>query len=209
MSFVVCPALPFPNIFWWSRFTDPQTSILLDGSEHFEKMTLRNRYVIAAADGPLTLSIPLRQGRQQRKPMKEVLICNKTKWQIQQERTLESAYRRAPFFEHYEQDIRHLLAQPFDYLLDFNKASIELLLRLLQWQRSTEMTEHYQAVYDTAAADIRKQFSSSKPPISIEGFAPYYQVFADRTGFHPNLSLLDLLFNEGPQARSILLATGQ
>jgi len=205
MSFIVCPALPFPNVFWWSHFTDRDTVLLVDGSEHFEKMTLRNRYIIAAADGPLTLSIPLTEGRQQRKPMKEVLICNKTKWQIQHWRTLESVYRRAPYFEHYEPELRPLFEQPFERLLDFNMATIGLLLKLQGAPQQLQLTDSYHAIYPDAAADLRKQCSSAKLPLSASAFPAYHQVFADRTGFLPNMSLLDLLFAAGPRVRQSLV----
>jgi hypothetical protein len=104
-SFIVCPILPFPNIYWWS-FALQSSKILLDEHEHFEKMSFRNRYMLAGANGVITLSIPLQEGRQQRKPMSEIKICNKTDWQKVHWRTLQSVYNRSPYFEFYKNETK-------------------------------------------------------------------------------------------------------
>jgi hypothetical protein len=204
MSFIVSPVLPFPNISWWANFINPSLTILFDQQEHFEKMSFRNRYMIAGANGIVTLSIPLAEGREQRKPMKDVLICNKTRWQIQHWRTLRSVYNRSPYFEHYQKEIEQLFVQPFEKLLDFNLASILLMQKLSNIKNDITFNDAYQSVYLGAMADIRHQFRSSRYEEQTGMFPQYYQIFADRVGFKPNLSILDLLFSEGPQAKYLL-----
>lgn len=205
MPFIVSPALPFPNISWWSYLRDASVDILLDRYEHFEKMTFRNRYMIAGANGIITLSIPLAAGREQRKPMKDVLICNKTRWQTQHWRTLVSVYNRSPYFEHYRQELEQLFHQPFEQLFDFNLASIQLIQRLLNVKNNIVFNNAYQKDYPEANGDIRHRFRSGGYDQHAEVLPHYYQVFADRIGFAPNLSILDLLFSEGPQAKYMLV----
>ena len=204
MLLFVSPVLPFPNIAWWSYFTDPSNTILFDQYEHFEKMSFRNRYMIAGANGVITLSIPLADGREQRKPMKDVLICNKTRWQTQHWRTLVSVYNRSPYFEHYQKELEQLFSQPFEKLFDFNLASILLMQKLLNAKNNIVFNDVYQKAYPETYTDIRQRFRSSQYNQQPDIFPEYYQVFADRIGFAPNLSILDLLFSEGPRAKYLL-----
>lgn len=199
MSFVVCPYVPFPNLYWWSFATKVDT-IVLDNKEHFEKMSFRNRYMICGATGVLMLSIPLLEGRQQRKPMDEILIDNKTAWQKQHWRTLTSAYNRSPYFEFYANDLRVLYEQTFTHLIDFNRASIELLQRLLANKARLQASDDFQKEYSEAYADIRSHFRSNQYLVHADAFPRYQQTFEERVGFMPNLSMLDALFAEGRMA---------
>lgn len=203
MPSVVCPILPFPNIHWWS-FAAAASELLTDDTEHFEKMSFRNRYMVCGADGPLTLSIPIVQGRQQRRPMKEVLIDNKTRWQVQHWRTLESVYNRSPYFEFYAPELQVLYEQPFEYLADFSSSSIELLGKLSGITIHTRQATQYLKHYPDASADIRADFRSKDYAAGPARFPVYHQTFEDRHGFLPNLSLLDLLAAEGRNAKNYL-----
>lgn len=204
MSFVVCPYVPFPNLYWWSYATKVDT-ILLDNKEHFEKMSFRNRYMICGASGVVLLSIPLLEGRQQRKPMDEICIDNKTAWQKQHWRTLESAYNRSPYFEFYANDLRVLYQQTFTHLIDFSRASIELLQQLLAHKATLQTSEDFQKVYPDAFADIRAHFRSNQYLAHEAAFPRYQQTFEDRIGFMPNMSMLDALFSEGRMALKCIL----
>lgn len=203
MSVLLSPSLPFPNIYWWSLVRE-HDEICLDAKEHFEKMTFRNRYIISGANGPLTLSIPLESGRQQRKPMDEIRICNKDRWQVQHWRTLVSAYSRSPFFEYYQHSLLPLFEQPFDKLIDFNAATMEWLLRALGFRKAIGATTAYIGQYEDGVKDIRAAFKANEYQSKMDNAREYYQVFATRTGFLPNLSMLDLLFAEGRNAGDFL-----
>jgi hypothetical protein len=204
MSFVVCPYVPFPNLYWWSYAAKVDT-ILLDNKEHFEKMSFRNRYMISAASGVVLLSIPLQAGRQQRKPMDEILIDNKTAWQKQHWRTLATAYNRSPYFEFYANDLRVLYEQTFTHLIEFSRASIELLQKLLAHKATLLASEDFQKEYPDAYADIRTHFRSNQYVAHAATFPKYQQTFEDRVGFMPNLSMLDALFAEGKHALQFVL----
>jgi len=199
MAFLVSVPVPFPNISWWA-FALNTNDVLFDISGHFEKMSYRNRYCIAGANGAITLSIPLQQGRSQRLSLKEVLIANKDDWQTQHWRTITSAYRRTPYFEHYEHSLQALFEQPFHQLTDFNFATIRWLNQQLKANFTERITETFQKEYEHAGFDIRQKQKPSVEQKPGADYPKYYQLFEDRIGFQANLSILDLLFAEGPYA---------
>ncbi len=169
---------------------------MLDAAEHFEKMSYRNRYYIATAHGKQCLSIPLTNGRNQRVPMKEVRIAYAEDWQQQHWRTIFSAYNRSPYFEYYKDSLLEIFQQKFDRLIDFNLATIHWLKQKLNVAFEEKLVDEYVLNFENAI-DLRK----IKPKDNILfSSRPYYQVFEERTGFLENLSMLDLLFNEGRNA---------
>lgn len=204
MMQLVSPLIPFPNIHWWLLATGAE-EVVFDHSEHFVKMSYRNRYYITGANGLIQLSVPLSQGRNQRTPMHEVQIDNKEKWQVQHWRTIFSVYGRAPYFEYYAPSLEQLFTNNFNKLVAFNAASIDWAMQHTGIQFKTNIAETYQECYEDAV-DLRKSFRpgiEKKALRAEQGF--YYQLFAERNGFCPNLSILDLLFSEGPATKSIIM----
>lgn len=192
---VISSLLPFPNILWWAKVLE--TGIVsFDTAERFQKMSYRNRYYITGSNGLIALSIPLVQGREQRKAMADVGISNDTAWQIQHWRTLTSVYRRSPYFDHYEPELRHLFEKEFTHLAAFNLASIHWLKDQLDITLDEIISSEYIRDYGDDYTDIRHL----KPAMERKPLATslYYQLFTERNGFFPNLSLLDLLFSKGP-----------
>lgn len=194
---IVSPFLTFPSIGWWLTIIHADT-VLLDGQEHFVKMTERNRYRISGANNSILLSIPLENGRDQRSSMADLRIADTDNWQVRHWRTLVSAYARSPYFSHYEPLLQPLYESRFDTLVHFNKAAIEWTIRQLRLGLTIDETTTYIKEYPTGFRDIRhsKTYSYDAPP--------YHQVFMDRLGFQPGLSILDLLFCEGPSAAAWL-----
>jgi hypothetical protein len=172
-------------------------TLIVDKAEHFQKMTLRNRYHISGANKPILLSVPLTQGRNQHTPMAEVQIYNKERWQVQHWRTLVSVYNRSPFFEHYELALRPLFETEFTSLLAFNTAAMQWAKRQLRLKFEEKETSEFIRQYPDGITDIRFEAGQANTP-------HYYQVFEDRIGFQPDLSILDLLFSEGPRAIDLL-----
>lgn len=187
--------VPFPPLDWWS-FALPHPAPVLDAQEPFQKMGHRNRYRIATATGRHWLTVPILGGREQHTPLAAVQIDNRSPWPRTHWRTLSSAYRRAPFFEHYEDGLAALYRQPWNDLAAFARASLhwagEALGLRPQW---TDAPEAPHPGVDCRDATLQKM------PFAAP---PYLQVFAERTGFLPNLSILDLLFCEGPAAAGYL-----
>ena len=168
-------------------------------NDNYQKQTFRNRTYISNDRGKHILSIPIiHAGRANgRQKYKDVLIDNSYPWQRQHWRTLETAYRTSPFFEFYEDDIKPLYHQTYDSLLDFNLKTIETIFECLQLEIPIEKTLAYETI-SKDKEDFRFLISAKyKPQLNIE---PYTQVFGDRHGFTPNLSILDLLFNLGPNS---------
>lgn len=197
--------MPFPNIYWWLLASEAE-EIVFDVAEHFVKMSYRNRYYITGANGLIQLSVPLSQGRNQRTPMQEVLIDNSERWQVQHWRTIFSVYGRAPYFEYYASSLEQLYHQNYDKLVAFNQATIDWAKEHTGIRFNASITGVYKGEYETGKVDLRKSLKPGIEKIAMpEEKALYYQLFAERNGFYPNLSILDLLFSEGPAVKSVLM----
>lgn len=168
--------------------------------EHYQKLSYRNRCYVAGPNGRMILSVPLSRGKNQRTVMKDVRISNEEKWQGLHWKTLVSAYRRSPWFEYYEADLQELFETHFDFLLDWNTACLEWINSKLGINVPVTFTATYQKEI-TGVTDARE---SILPGPVTEAPAEYTQVFQERTGFIPGLSILDLLFCEGKHAMEIL-----
>lgn len=201
MNSIVCPLVPFPNIFWWSHYYSA-TEVYLEMCENFEKMSFRNKYMLASPSGVQSFIIPLHGGRQQRTPMKDVRIDATEKWQTLHWRGICSLYNRSPYFEFFKPELARLFEKDFSFLVDFNLQSIELVSSFLQLRKNTLLTTRYQKDYPAGVMDIRTDFKTSRRDEHQLPVNRYKQVFEERCGFLPNLSILDLLFAE---ARNSLL----
>jgi hypothetical protein len=154
------------------------------------------------------MSIPISGGRERKAPMKEMSIDNKSHWQQQHWRTIVSAYNNAPYFEFYKDSLEKLFIERFERLSDFNLATLHWLKQQLNLRFEETLLEAYRAIYAEAEEDLREM----KPALELCDncdFPLYYQVFQERTGFLPNLSLLDLLFAEGPFTAKWLKENGE
>ncbi len=179
------------------------TNIKIEQYENYQKMSFRNRCVVMGSNGTVNLSVPLDKGRNQKQLMKDVKISYAGNWQVQHFRTLESCYSRSPFFEFYRDGIWDLLQKQPIFLLDQNMAILEWLQKVLKLTASISLTESYlkeptNEVVDSRNSILPKNASNLLSPIQ------YTQVFEDRLGFQPNLSILDMLFCCGPNANTLL-----
>jgi hypothetical protein len=182
-------------------------NIKIDLYEPWRKMSFRNRCVVAGANGPINLSIPVLEGREQKKPMKEVMIDNRKLWQAQHWKTITSCYNRSPWFDYFGHELEELYRQPVELLSDWNFTCFEWVTRKLGMQLSVEYIQNGQSDFsDPDFVDWRNHLL----PKSIHSNFPepvrYHQVFEERIGFIPHLSILDLLFCEGKNALKILSA---
>jgi hypothetical protein len=168
----------------------------------FRKMSFINRTVIPAANGLTTLSIPLVGGRENKELLKDVRIDNSQAWQVRHWRTITSAYRRSPWFEHYEPSLAPFYDLRFDKLADWN-------LELLRWSLEVLKLEFEIVTLDTRP-EIAPGYLNAMRPANfqevgfVQGLPVYGQVFQDRIGFQPNMSIIDLIFNEGNNSRSLI-----
>ena len=174
---------------------------IIEHCEHFPKQTYRSRCDIYSPNGTLTLSVPLIK-RSERKAMKDLKIMYDYEWQKLHWRSLESCYRRSPFFEYYEDDFYSFYHdKKFEFLIDLNEALQQTILSLLKLKINYNFSTEYHKTY-TDADDFRTIISPKESVESDTDFIPkpYSQVFDTNHGFIPNLSIVDLLFNQGSRA---------
>jgi len=115
--------------------------------------------------------------------------------------SIQTAYRSSAYFEYYEDDFKALYDTNYEYLFDYNVAQLELVLKCLKLKRTIEFTEKFSKTYDQL--DFRNLIHPKKESVYVNP-KPYYQVFEERTGFIPNVSIIDLIFNQGPQSKNYL-----
>ncbi|HIZ32503.1 MAG TPA: WbqC family protein [Candidatus Bacteroides merdigallinarum] len=182
--------------------------ILVEQYDHYAKQTYRNRCTIAAPDGPLALSVPTVKPDTPKCLTRDIRISDHGNWRHLHWNALESAYNHTPFFEYYKDEFRPFYEQKYEFLVDFNEALCQLVCSLLDISPRISRTTDYAAA-PTDADDFRerihpkKDFRMEDPDFVAR---PYYQVFQDRLGFLPNLSIVDLLFNMGPESLLVLQA---
>lgn len=174
------------------------TELLIESKETFPKQTYRNRAEIMTAGGVRTLTVPVIRDNHSR--TEEVGIDYKERWNIIHLRTLAAAYSASPYYLYYKDDLEALLTKRYEKLMELNEAMLKWILRLLKADCRLQRTEDYQKMYEE---DFRNTFSP-KHPYPTEGMKSYYQVFSDRLPFTPNLSIIDLMMNLGPEAKDYL-----
>lgn len=180
--------------------------VFIEQFEHFTKQTYRNRCVILAANGPSPLVVPVVKGRGKKTTIRDIQISYDTAWQRNHWRTLFSAYNSSPFFEYYQDDIRPYFERKKKYLFDLNTELLETLCELIGIENNTQLTSEFEYVPEKKL-NFRESLSPKKQKaIPDPHFHPreYTQVFHEKFGFTPNLSILDLLFNTGPESVRIL-----
>ena len=188
-------------------------SIVVEQFTPYQKEKFLNRYVIVGANGPIHLSIPLLGGRHQHVAIKEVKICNAERWQLNHWKSIQSAYNRSPWFEYYKDSLFLLFTKSYNFLYDFNWACWQWCLQQLKYDIVLEETKSWQKNYpEYEFLDRRgpgftlKNWGNAISSNNQEGIklVKYTQVFEDKIGFTYNVSMLDLLFCEGPNALVIL-----
>lgn len=176
-----------------------------DRGEHYVKQTYRNRCYIATPTGAQPLTLPVVRNGAAHTAVRDIRLSDHGNWQHLHWTALTSAYESSPYFEYYADDFRPLYEQHFDFLVDFNDALRQTVLSLLSLEKDITSSNEY-VTPTPEMTDLRSIIS---PKQSLEADAafrpiPYYQVFKERTGFVPNLSIVDLLFNMGPESRMVL-----
>ncbi|WP_282774447.1 WbqC family protein [Phaeodactylibacter xiamenensis] len=198
---VLIEAQYLPPVQYFSVLAQVKT-VYLEAQEHYQKRSYRNRAYLAGANGPMLLSVPLKKGKHQQMPIHQVKVDYKKPWFGEHWHSIKSAYGKSPFFEFYAEPIEAILRSKPDNLFDLNRALLVQLLRALQLEIDIRQTADYGAVPE-GTLDLREAIHPKHPKLDFEPL-PYPQVFQERHGFIPNLSILDLLFCTGPQAPLLL-----
>lgn len=171
--------------------------VTFEACDNFQKQTYRNRMNIYGSQGKMSLTIPVIYTQKNRQRYKDILISNDEKWQDLHWKSIQSAYSSSPFFEFYEDDVRPIFKNEATHLMDFNLNVLEVVLECLQHDLAFELTTEFE-LNPTEITDYRFLVNHRKE--TEQPLKPYVQVFDDKHGFIPNLSILDLIFNEGPNA---------
>ena len=178
----------FPCWEWFHAFMQAG-DVQLEQHEYFVRTSYRNRAYVAGPNGIICLSVPLDKGRNQRNIMKDIKICNDENWQALHWKTLEACYRRSVYFEYFEDTLQPFYEKRFEYLIDANLTSLEMILNLLQIKKDYQLTNEF---IKEVPNDFRNTFLPKNRKATTQ--ASYIQPFSDRQGFEPNLSMLDYLF---------------
>jgi len=181
-------------------------AIQLEKHELYVKQSYRNRCFVNTAQGPLMLVTPLTD-KHGKVPIKDVRIDYSVRWQNNQWRTIESAYRKAPYFEYYSEDFRKIIYHPYTFIFDLNLDLLSFCLKCLRHRPQLSVSVSYQKNVEESVFDLRSVIQPKIPYSARPIYKPisYTQVFGNQ--FVPNLSVIDLLFCEGPRAGSLLLAS--
>ncbi len=175
--------------------------IYIEVHETFIKQTYRNRCKIQTANGTLNLSIPVSKVNGNHTSVKDIIINNDLQWQKDHWRAIESAYNASPYFEYYKDELENFYKKEYHSLIEFNYLLLMQVFELIGLKKEIENTENFVPGYEDAI-DLRNHFSPKKE--SNFKCPKYYQVFDDKHGFAPNLSIIDLLFMEGPNTLCFL-----
>ena len=176
-------------------------SLTFEMHDNFQKQTYRNRTYIYGANGKLKLSVPVIHSHKQRQLYKDVKISDAEKWQLVHWKSLESAYKTSPYFEFYEDEIKPLFELKSNFILDHNLKCLEVILECLQ----LELTPKFTTIFDKNPEELEdyRPLANARQEDNFN-FKHYTQVFNNKHGYINNLSILDLLFNEGTNALTYL-----
>jgi hypothetical protein len=176
------------------------SEVVFEVEDNFQKQTYRNRCYIYTAQGKQLLNVPVQHSKEIKQKTKEVKIDYKDDWHNQHLKTLKTAYSSSPYYEFYIDDLLPVFEKKKTFLLDLNLMAHEIILDALQLEIPINKTQQYDK--EPTVLDLRN-LAEDKPKLTYN-LERYIQVFSENHGFIPNLSILDLLFMEGPNALNYL-----
>ena len=185
----------------WYQKLNRYDAVVVEQYDNFLKQTYRNRCIIATANGTQALTIPVEKGDTDKCLIRDVRISDHGNWRRLHLNALATAYGDSPFFDYYVDDLRPFYEQRFAFLLDFNMQMTAKLCELLDITPNISLSEEYVKDVESGVDDFREVIRPKHPMPDADFIPkPYYQVYAQRHGFIPNLSILDLLFNMGNES---------
>ena len=197
----IFPAFFFPNIEYF-QYLNNYDSVCVETHESFPKQTFRNRTYILSANGVQSINIPIIKEKKYRQTTSEVKICYKDNWNTKSWRAITSAYGNSPYFEYFENDIKHFFIYKYEKLLDLNLDILSYFKKRFEIETKIFLTKNYINI-ENKEIDFRNKFipqNKSIKEIGEENFEKYTQCFCEKFDFAENLSCLDLLFNTGKES---------
>lgn len=198
MSTALLQTTYFGPIQWYQKLYR-YDHCLIEQYDSYQKQTYRNRCVIATANGPQALTVPV-EGTNEKCLVKDLRISDHNNWRRIHRNALLSAYSESPFFDYYADDIHPFFEKKYDFLIDFNEAIRQKVCELMDIHPNVNYTSDFRR-QTSDIVDFREVINA-KHPLADADFQPqrYWQVFEGKHGFQANLSILDLLFNMGPES---------
>lgn len=198
MSTALLQTTYFGPIQWYQKLYR-YDHCLIEQYDSYQKQTYRNRCVIATANGPQALTVPV-EGTNEKCLVKDLRISDHNNWRRIHWNALLSAYSESPFFDYYADDIHPFFEKKYDFLIDFNEAIRQKVCELLDIHPNVSYTSDFR--HQTSDIVDFREVINAKHPQADADFQPqrYWQVFEGKHGFQANLSILDLLFNMGPES---------
>jgi hypothetical protein len=202
LTTVLLPSTYFGPIQWYQKL-NRYDHCMIEQHDNFIKQTYRNRCIIPTTNGLQSLSIPVTTVADapiSKTPMKDIRISDHGNWRHIHWNALTSAYGESPFFEYYQDDIRPFFERKWEFLIDFNMEITQKMNKLLDIRPTISLTDEFVSSVNDAA-DFRDVIRPKHPGNDAD-FNPkrYYQVYQNKIDFQPNMSILDLLFNEGNES---------
>lgn len=193
---------------YYSRFAKTGNNIFIERNENYIKQTYRNRCNIISSNGVISLSIPVEHSSKEKILIKDIRIADHGNWQHMHWNAFISAYNSTPFFEYYRDDFYPFYHKKYSFLFDFNEDLRNLILELLNLDLpEIKYTDTYKTDFGEKEIDLREVIHPKKDWNGVDkAFRPYsyYQVFEQKFGFVPNMSIVDLLFNMGNESQIVL-----
>lgn len=178
--------------------------IEIEQFEHYTKQTYRNRCILMGANGPFSLSIPVLKKSNSKTQIKDLRIKYDENWQHTHWKSITSAYLSSPFFMYYENDLKQIYSKKYEFLLDLNEELYAYLLDKMNITLPYSLNKEFQPYTESGINDFRNSIHPKTEWQKIDLIKDYKQVFSEKFEFQPNLSLLDLLCNEGQNAENYL-----
>lgn len=188
------------------RLLAQHPKVIIDVGEHYERQSYRTRTGIVGPNGKQDLSVQILHDHGNRMKLHDVRLSHAETWPAQHVHAIRSAYGQTPWFIHYIEDIECVITKKYDRLSALQLATMNLAMKWLGLTIEVEVSDNYIEKPD-GLVDLRSAFHPKRPlPAGVVPVDPYTQVFADRHGFVPRMSIIDLVCNCGPDSRRILLA---
>ena len=205
MSILLIESQYFGAISYYKKILEYE-DILIEAHDFYVKMSFRNRCMIPGANGLINLSVPIEKGRNYRQLMQDVKISYRENWINQHMRTIDSCYNRAPFFEYYRDDLFSILNKKHELLLSLNTALLSWVFKNFKINKTVNFTHTFHTSLLSNTIDSRNCILPKNFQTTDTEHIKYLQVFEDRIGFMPNMSIIDLLFCAGPTAINLLIS---
>lgn len=194
----ILPSAYMPSVEYVARLL--REECVIDLGEHYVKRSERNRASILSANGVMPLTVHVENANRMRQKMRDVRIDYSKRWQHQHWVSILSAYKSSPYFDYFADDIEPFYRREWQFLVDYNREYLQVLLKLLGSKCEVKYSEQY-----VVAAEGDLDFRPKNKNGSTFVAEPYFQVFSDRMPFQANLSILDLIMCEGPSAIDAVL----